>query len=772
MSNTLRSRMGHIVAVAAFTLLAAGALATTPVLAAAREGCPNEQVRHESNTNPTTGQPYSVGLPECRAYEMVSPLDKQAHDAETSMQGLGLPVSPDGETVGFTSQGAFSDPENYRVNYRPYNAYLSRRGASGWMTSSAFAPANLIEAPFQNGLYSDFSPDLRTVQVSCGEEGASKGEFDPKPSVACAMREPDGSWVSTPRYTHTNGTGREETEAYRGASVDLSRVFIQPGHPLLPNDTVTQQPAGIYEIAGVGTASPELRLVNIDNNGNELVNGTVNLTYGALLGDTAQASSHRGTAYHAISESGRTVFFEATPPSTGVLTLYARIDNGEPDAHTVDISNPAAEGASECTTCSATPYAATFQGASADGSKVFFTTSQQLLNSDTDATTDVYEYDFNNPPGKNLVQISGGGLGDPSPGAGAEVQGAVPRTSSDGSHVYFVAMGVLTTVPNGNGEAAQAGKTNLYGYDTITDETKFVAVSSVAVSGVAGEGEEDKAKRHVQTTPDGRYLVFSGNAGLAGDTNTGLAVYRYDFQTGELTWVSHAAPGFTALNEGKNALVAGIPGYNAGADAAIDDWDRAISENGEYIIFTTSEKLQADGVNGAPELYLWHNGTVSMISDGRDPESVYTGDEENGEPVAAMSSSGSDIFFSTHTQLVGQDTDVLRDIYDARTDGGFPAPTPEPSCSGEACQGASSGSPSFGSSGSSSFTGGGNLTPGSTSFPPPEEPKAKPLTRAQKLTKALKQCKKDKAKKKRLACEKQARKQYASIRKARPKAKH
>jgi hypothetical protein len=137
-----------------------------------------------------------------------------------------------------------------------------------------------------------------------------------------------------------------------------------------------------------------------------------------------------------------------------------------------------------------------------------------------------------------------------------------------------------------------------------------------------------------------------------------------------------------------------------------------------------------------------------------------------------MSSSGSDIFFSTHTQLVGQDTDVLRDIYDARTDGGFPAPTPEPSCSGEACQGASSGSPSFGSSGSSSFTGGGNLTPGSTSFPPPEEPKAKPLTRAQKLTKALKQCKKDKAKKKRLACEKQARKQYASIRKARPKAKH
>src|ERR1019366_3254234 len=98
------------VAVAAFTLLTAGALTAAPALAAATEGCPNEQVRQESDTNPATGQPYSVGLPECRAYEMVTPLDKQAHDAETSMQGLGLPVSPDGETVGFTSQGAFSDP--------------------------------------------------------------------------------------------------------------------------------------------------------------------------------------------------------------------------------------------------------------------------------------------------------------------------------------------------------------------------------------------------------------------------------------------------------------------------------------------------------------------------------------------------------------------------------------------------------------------------------------------------------------------------------------
>jgi hypothetical protein len=43
----------------------------------------------------------------------------------------------------------------------------------------------------------------------------------------------------------------------------------------------------------------------------------------------------------------------------------------------------------------------------------------------------------------------------------------------------------------------------------------------------------------------------------------------------------------------------------------------------------------------------------------------------------AISASGSDIFFVTRTELVGQDTDVLDDIYDARVDGGFQAPLRE-----------------------------------------------------------------------------------------------
>src|SRR5262249_22444040 len=94
----------------------APALSAAPALAA--EPCPNEQRRQESNTNLATGQPYSAGLPECRAYEMVSPLYKQSHGV-TSVSV----VAPDGETVGFASEGDFGEPNNYVVNFFPKNAY-------------------------------------------------------------------------------------------------------------------------------------------------------------------------------------------------------------------------------------------------------------------------------------------------------------------------------------------------------------------------------------------------------------------------------------------------------------------------------------------------------------------------------------------------------------------------------------------------------------------------------------------------------------------------
>ena len=812
MSNNLRSRMGHIVAVAAFTLLAAGALTATPALAAAGEGCPNEQVRQESDTNPATGQPYSVGLPECRAYEMVTPLEKQQHNALTlSAPGLML-VSPDGTTIGWTSQGDYAGAENYQArSNQPDNPYLALRTNAGWVTRSTYPPISVMEEPSATGNSSGyFSPDL-SIQADCGYQFLLTGAS--APTVACALRAPTGTWQSSPPYTTLSGADLGQASKVFGASSDLSKVVFygEPGNPFLSADTSTPQCPeaaphvgetgtgcqGIYEMSGVGTATPDLQLIDVDNSGKMI--GPNNVS--GLGAGGVDIESVLGTDYQAVSSNGEVIYFTATP-TEGVRTVYARIAGRE----TVAVSERSPQCTEAC--AEAEPAAALYVGASSDGMKVFFTTSQPLLNGDTDNTTDLYEYDFSEPAGHRLIQISRGGPGDLTPGHGAEVEGVV-NVSQDGSHIAFTAKGVLTSIPNGLGQTATQGASNLYSYDTDTGETKFVAElcsgegrsgavtdaqcpSSLAVTdgGLTGGGESELVEgvststhfnKLAQSSPAGRYLAFDTYArlittGAEADTDNAQDIYRYDFQTGDLVRVSVAHTGFgdNGNTEGYNALLASAQSGRAETNALPDanDVGRSISENGEEIAFTTAEQLQSTDVNGGSnkvctvgsaishagcDVYLWHNGEVSLISDGND--------NSGGVVYMGMSGTGADIFFATPTQLVSQDTDTLGDIYDARIDGGFPAPTPEPSCSGEACQGSAPSSPTLGASGTSSFTGGGNVTPGSTSFPPPEAPKAKPLTRAQKLAKALKQCKKDKNKKKRTSCEREAKKKYGPVRK-------
>ncbi len=832
MSNNLRSRMGHIVAVAAFTLFAAGAISTAP--APASSACPNEAVRAESNTNPATGQPYSMGLPECRAYEMVSPLKKGGSDAlAVPAQELGVPVAADGDAVQFASQNAFGDAENALTGATGITAnfYVARRGAEGWSTSSANPPRDLVanQSLGRLPLRREASPEAFSTVSTCGltvVNNATAGS-----SAVCALREPDGQWTSTPLYpnltggVYLNSSGNNGFDGRAGSSADLTvRVFSStagPGSAFLPADTSSIAGAGLYEVTRSGDTAFELSLVNVNDSGEEIgpENNTQLGGFGLRPGEACQAvgGQRSGSDYQAISSSGSTIYFTACP-SGGVDTVYARVNQ----TSTVAISNPSP---SQCTACSAPASPASFDGASADGSKAFFITEQPLVNGDEGGTgtgADLYEYDFDNPPGKNLVQLSAGGAGDLTPGSGAEVQGVI-RTSSDGSHSYFVAKGVLTTVPNGVGEVAQAGADNLYAVDTNTGETKFVAelCSNANLSGSLGDPQCPPSlngnmnylegtpsvndtelwsdqRHYAQTTPDGRYLVFTTYAHLITSSpeeqkanDEAQQVYRYDFETGKLARISIGEPSFPGSHNGNtpgmNARVAGLAA-EGGAFADINDLSRAISEDGSTIVFTTPEQLQANdntganpgcgghvGVETGCNVYAWHectsgacedgmSGEVSMISPGGDAASART-----SFGAAGMSASGSDIFFFTAQPLVGQDTDQLIDVYDARIDGGFPAPTPESSCSGEACQGSASSSPAFGAPGSQSFTGGGNLTPGSTSFPPPvQETKPKPLTRAQKLTKALKSCKKDKSKSKRKSCEKQAKKQYG----AKPKGKH
>lgn len=709
-------------------LLAGAALAVlvavvAPQAAGATQGCSNEQLRDESNVNPATHEPYDLQLPECRAYEMVSPLNKQGHDALSLHAGFANFVSPEGEAIEWASEGAYAGAENYKVEIRPDNSYVARRSDDEWVTQSAYPPIALVEEP--TGAFNaagTFSPAL-TVETVCGDrpEGSA---------FLCALGEPGGAWSPTPEYLSLEGSAPVTVET-RGASRSGNVYVFQAGasQHLLASDNSApcggKLCGGLYALSGIGTPSPELKLVNVNNNG-EMIGSGSEISIGA-----SPSLAPYGGAYQAVSDTGTTIFFTATPQG-GTPTVYARINGSE----TVNVSDPSP---SECTTCIKMAQEGRFEGASDNGEKVFFTTSQQLLDADTDMTTDLYEYDFAKPSGHELTQVSAGGFGDATPGTGAEVEGVV-AVSEDGSHVYFVARGVLTTLANGVGETATQGADNLYGFDTNTGETKFVAQLAFQDKQLWGQPVPSGTSgifdaRTAQATSNGAYLVFDSFAplistGIEATTSGAQQVYRYDFATGDLVRVSVGHEGYASDGNvpSRNASVPPIGIQEDGAAPTINDMNRAITENGTSIAFVSAARLDSkDAVDEPTEscvggsnvatgagcgVYLWHECADAQCSDGNAGEVSLISDGTSSEGVvfAGMGASGVDLFFQTRAQLVGQDTDELGDIYDARIDGGFPAPTPEASCIGEECQGQPAPGPTFTTPNSITTTPSGNIS--------------------------------------------------------------
>jgi hypothetical protein len=149
------------------------------------------------------------------------------------------------------------------------------------------------------------------------------------------------------------------------------------------------------------------------------------------------------------------------------------------------------------------------------------------------------------------------------------------------------------------------------------------------------------------------------------------------------------------------------------------------------------------------------DGCVGLISSG-----------SNAEESAFIdaSESGDDVFFLTAASLVPQDYDDSYDVYDAhvcsiQSPCTQPSPALPPPCVTEAsCRPAPVPQPSiFGEPSSATFSGAGNVTA------PPSAPAvgSRSVTRAQKLTRALTVCRKANRTRKRVLCERRARRRYA-----------
>jgi Tol biopolymer transport system component len=693
---------------------------------ASAETCPNEQLRQEN---------HSTSLPDCRAYEQVTAVEKDGGIFHSIGEYLGVGAEGAPDLVAVSYAAIDGQPDEPSIDG---SVYSITRTSSGWVTTPMQLSAGeyLID-PFPRGTgMLDVSLDRRSALWFGRGLSSSHDRLDLLVSRPGGVVEDLGSVV--PPGT-SGGSPISIVKSLNievsgvAASGDLSRVLYQQKSGFWPFDTTEQgrllQTESLYEMSVADGTTP--MLVGVDEAGGLVSN------CGTLLG------GGEGQPRNAVSTDGETVFFTALHGQgcAGFNELYARIGNGLPGARTVDVSEPVSDDCGACDTEPAVRSAPSYEGASADGSKVFFQTRQPLLGGDT--TPNLYEYDFAAPAGQRVVRVSA-----PAPGvsdSSAEVQGNAVAISEDGSHVYFVAGGVLTNEPNDQGQHANSGAHNLYVFERDDDDQE----GRVAFIADLSARDEGLWRGHdAQVTPDGRFLVFSSATEnlTPDDTSTVAQVFEYDAETGSLTRVSIGQDGYN--DNGNTDVVPASLGQN---------FD--VSDDGSYVFFQSADGLTTGALNrvvigisvknleenpptGPPiyanNIYEYHDGNVYLISDGRDVSLGET--ESSAVELVGGSPSGSDVLFTTVDRLAPTDIDTATDIYDARIGGGFPAPpSPPQPCAGDGCQGPLSPSPVLLSPGSE-FQAPGNplLAGGVSNSPATPKPKVKAKPKPKKCRKGTK----------------------------------
>jgi len=743
-------------------LVMASIWVSSAVPAPAVAACPNAQLRSGASEH----------LPDCRAYEQVSPIDKDGQDAASL-----VPLEPAqssaceaGEkcTIAYMNVGAaFGGAPG---NESP-NAYEASREGGGWLTTPISPPT--LQAP-ANGLVrlsyafsEDISRAVLRVPLQQLTEGAPEGVYN------LFLRDPSGGYslvtAIAPPEPPSLGCGRcfgeQDVPAFAGASSDFGHVIFEANDSLVAGapsgeENLYEEAAGHVSLVGVlpdGTMPPQ----------------------GSTAGGGIEAVEERAHELdHAISSDGSHVLFEADadggepdPAQREMTELYDRVDGTE----TVEVSAPNADAnAGDCETtghvCNAEP--AQFWAASADGSIVYFTSKASLTKGSytgeepaggENPGNDLYRYDLDTHTLTDLT-VDLDKAKDPD---GADVLGVV-GTSEDGSYVYFVAEGKLGEP----GSGAESGDPNLYVWHEGAEGSgtiKFIATLAMPNEeeqeylealrrGSALEYNSDLADwtsrpvaSQAHVTPNGEYLAFMSVEPLTGYNNEDLAtgkldheVFEYDAGTGRLACASCDPSGARPLGS------AFIGARLQESTSTPFHQPRAVNDDGSRVFFTSPDPLVSGVSGGGERIYEYEGGEAHLIS----------GTEGAGDSVFLdASASGGDVFLATRERLAPTDTDGLVDIYDARVDGGFPAPVMPTSCTGSACRELLQ-PPSFTAPPSVSFTGGGNL------IAPQAPARAKP-TRRQLLARALARCRRL-SKKARPACIAAANRRYAhNARKAR-----
>ncbi len=607
--------------------------------------CPNEAIRAE--------QQWAANLTECRAYEQVTPVEKN---------GVGVPmreyitndtqVAPDGEGAYFAAEGAFPGAPTSIFE----TMYTSRRGDGGWSTKSIMPPLLNIGGldPTDVAATSEDLSHSVVISPMALTSDAVYGQYN------VYLRD-NATETYELIYTSVREPGVKEGRGTAGGDSSFDKVLLLEPDALTP-DAPDNGKLKLYVFSG-GT----LRLVSLMPDGSPAENSIYVRELASLerLGRT-------------MSADGRRIFF--SPENDG---LYVREgDRTKP----ISVSERTGEVGEV--------KPAVFNDASRDGSIVYFTSRQPLTDEswsdslNAGSSGSLYRYDLDTGELLDLTVTS-----DPDNTFGPSVGGTfVPTASPDGSSVFFVAAGKLT--PD-----AAAGEQNLYVWheDPQTHARTLRLVMRAPSFSASGQYGETSASlpSMLRVSPNGLHAAIQTGGAVAGQpaptcSRDGglrlegpcLRVWAYDLPTDQVECAS--CPRTASANWG-HAIVG-----NLASNPVTDDG---------RVFFQTPARLNPQDSNNQRDVYEWNDGRQNLISSGRaDTESVFLG----------ASLDARNVYFTTDQQLVPQDTDDVVDLYDARMDGGLASQMVRPekgSCEGEACQPPIVGAKPPAATGSASFQG-------------------------------------------------------------------
>jgi hypothetical protein len=853
-------------ALATLALTAAGLLGSA---AGAQAQCANEALRlAQQGVNGL-----SAGLPDCRAYELVTPARKDGGEplavevgfAEAEMKAIPGARASEGEHAGdaFAWASEYALPGSRSAGLD----YLSTRSQSGWATRNTIPPQTVeygIGCPLGTGMVG-WSSGLEKGVLEDGpwqessseaggfhEDGRECGHDEPRliegePEgfqnlfVSAGGASPSFRLVnvtprSVPRPRATGNSQLYYAPTFLAASGDLRHVVFEDELPLVqgapgwPNEWEGHD--NLYEYSeGPSPSEDGVRLLSILPNGEaargRLAGSTENGGNTGAGEELPQEQAINLAAYtHAVSSDGSRIFFQARTPqqeaqwqhakevrrrvektptpskeqraiekhetleqaekeekeeqarlkaekeqaereeeALGPQSLYVR-ENG--DAKT---EGACGEAGKACTVALDAPQqgagpggAGSFLAANAAGTKAFFTDeSSRGLTADTapGSGRNLYEYDLEHNKLTDLTPASLAGV----LGLSGVNEGTQAQEAGEGSYVYFVATGALTTQPNSQNAHAQAGRPNLY--LRHAGATTFIAT-------LAGEDSCDWASNEgclgqtlagltARVSANGRFIAFpSVNALTSSTTGSVQEIYLYDAAANTLScascfhYPSGEAPTAPAIFRWPTQ-----PDENKESRAARPQHN--VSDTGQVFFESADRKLEAVQPGGARNVYEYESASLHLISSGAGNVDSYFLD---------ATPDGSNVFFATAQQLLRGDTDQSYDIYDARTGGGFPEPAATVPCeSEESCRGASA-LPSFPTPLSATFSGPGDLAPAAPVLAAAPAPKARArlLARAERLARALEACRRMRARKRRAACMRRAERLYG--RRSRGRRRH